>query len=257
MSNNIFTPLPVDLAKGPGGPISMDPQPWEVMEVLTEAWERFKANPIPLLVAFVVVTGLGFMVSMVISVPMNILGTILTESMENRDVGMILGFGLQMTSSVVSNMISIAFQIGMLKLGLMVARGEPVDTSMITSAYGRFLTFFGVFFLNALLVMVGALLLFVPGMIIGVGLMFATMFAIDTEMGVVDCLRASWKYTNGHKLSLVGLGFAMAGIALVAVLFTCGFGFLVVAPVMQLAMAIVYTRISGRLRSELPDPLLD
>ena len=254
MSDNLFSPLPTANAVAPGDIQDGTPIPWEATEVLSEAWEKFKANAPILIISTLVVFFASFLVNLIVQLPLNLITTgVQVVAQDNQAlvavvmiVGAILGGGIQFLVNTVA-------MIGLTKMNLAVARGQAADLNMLTSGYGRFFTVMGTQLLVFLAVFAGIICLFIPGIIIGWGLAMAQLYAIDSELGAVDCLRRSWEVMDGNKVKLF-LTFFLLGIAsFFAVIFTCGMGALVVMPVIGITTALIFTRVTGR--TGLPAPL--
>jgi len=226
--------------RGPEGPRygGGAPQPWEIGEVLSEAWDRFKMNW-----ALLVFTQLA--VQAIANVPQQ-LPTILKAAGvvdEKRDpVGYFLVF---LPCLLVSFAISSYLQCGLTRIWIGVARGETPGFGEIFSGGSRFLPMLGLQLLYALVITLGMLLLIVPGVILAIGLMLSQMFLIDQEMGPVEAMRASWEATQGHKGKLF-LFLLVSILVMIAGVVACCFGILAAVPTVWVATAIIYLRITGR-----------
>jgi uncharacterized membrane protein len=101
-------------------------------------------------------------------------------------------------------------------------------------------------------IVLGTLLLIVPGVILAFGWSMAPFYVIDAGLGPMSALRMSWGATKGQKGKLFGLAMLSAAIGFGG-LFACGVGIIPAFCVVYVAWAIVFTRISGR-EPALPDP---
>ncbi len=108
-----------------------------------------------------------------------------------------------------------------------------------------FWRFLGNWILLVLVIMIGMLLLVVPGIIAGVGLGFAPYLVIDRGKGPVAALKESWRITKGHKWQLFLLVLALIGINLLGLL-ALFVGVLVSAPVTWLAVAHAYRTLQAQ-----------
>ncbi len=253
MSDNLFSPLPTN-PTALGDIQDGSPIPWEATEVLSEAWEKFKANAVILIISTLIVFFGSFIINMIVQLPLNLITTGVQVVAQDNEalvmlvvvVGAVLGGGIQV-------LVNTAAMIGLTRMNLAVARGQTADLNMLTSGYGRFFSVMGTQILVFLAVFAGLVFLFVPGIIIAWGLAMAQLYAIDSELGAVDCLRRSWEVMDGSKIKLF-VTFLLLGIAsFFVVIFTCGMGALVAMPVMGLTTAIIFTRVTGR--TGLPAPL--
>jgi len=118
-----------------------------------------------------------------------------------------------------------------------------------------FWTYLGAFVLVATNIVVGFLLLVVPGFIFFLMLIFTTFIVIDRELGMFESMGESERITRGHKWSLLGLVLVLmlinvlGGIAFVV-------GLLVSMPVFYLAMTHAYRVLAGEVPAKRADAVL-
>jgi uncharacterized membrane protein len=125
------------------------------------------------------------------------------------------------------------------------ARRQPASFDTLTAGMGRFLSYFVVLVISMAGLFFGSMCLIVPGVILGLRLSMALLFAVDGQ-GPLQSLQASWRATRGEKGNLV-VFFVLETCVLVAGLLACGIGLFVAVPVVYLAWAIVYERLAARL----------
>lgn len=94
--------------------------------------------------------------------------------------------------------------------------------------------------LVALVVGLGTLMLFVPGVIAMLGLMLWPYAMVVEGHGPVDSLKRSWQLMDGSKRWLSLFLWAVSYPALFVVLFTCGVGSLVVMPFISVGYALIF-----------------
>ena len=139
--------------------------------------------------------------------------------------------------------------VGLNRIVLAAVRGETPEFGALFSGGNRYI----VALLSSLLMIVavyaGLLLLVIPGFIVGMGLVNVMWFAADSELGVLETLKASWNSMSGHKMKYFFFCIVLGLLNVVGML-ACGVGMLVSLPVTFLAMAIVYTRVTGRMGGE-------
>jgi uncharacterized membrane protein len=212
------------------------PQPWEIGEVISAAFEAFKANWVVLVFAHL----LGALLAAVPSLLPLILvlsGAIDVDSGAYR--------GIYGACMIVTFTLDVFLYIGLWRISLAAARGERPEFALLFSGGNRFLAMFGTFLLLMLVVGLGWVFLVVPGVILGLGLYMSTLFVVDQNMGPIDAMKASWSATLGHKprlfvFALLGVGMMIAGYI------ACLVGVFVVIPILSVASAIIYLRLSGR-----------
>ncbi len=93
--------------------------------------------------------------------------------------------------------------------------------------------------------MAGSLVLLVLSVFVTLRLHFAPYYVVDAGRGAIESLGSSWKATDGQLGQLVVFG-VLSGLLDLAGLCLCCVGFLPMMALTQLAQAIIYTRISGR-----------
>jgi uncharacterized membrane protein len=125
---------------------------------------------------------------------------------------------------------------GLYAMMLRVHRHEPIAFTDLFEGFREFGRAFGVYALSSLAIIVGLILLVVPGIILAVGLWPALFLVMEDDLGVVDTLKEAWAMTDGYRLQLFGLGvalffFFLAGVLafVVGLFFTGAFSVLVAA----------------------------
>lgn len=109
---------------------------------------------------------------------------------------------------------------------------------------GIMLNYFIAAILIAVSVVVGFILLIVPGIILMLALLFTYYIIIEKKLGAVEAMKESMRLTKGHRLKLLGLVLALGAINVLGfiLLFV---GMLVTIPVTLFAMAHAYRMLSG------------
>ncbi len=233
---------------GQGGPMQAYGQPmgapgtWDIGGVLGAGWEAFKKN----WVVFVFAPFVGFVVAYL---PMFLM----------MFIGGLIGNGV--VSAILSLVGLLAFMglfsfvyVGMIRMFLKGVRGETPSFGDIFSGGNRVVPMFVAVLLMSLIVGIGYCLLFVPGIILALGLNMTFFYVVDQNMGAVDALKASWAATDGQKLNLFLFGLVSFLVILAGEL-ACGVGVLVAAPVVTLAHAMIYLRLSGKTAAAAPAAL--
>lgn len=209
------------------------PLRWEPMQALRFGWDAVVRQPLVVLAWFV--------------------GTIVGSSITY--IGMIAQFALQANDQEVLGWIaycaglllgmplSIWMHMGLVRYTLKLARGQAPGFGEIFAG-GPLFPLIGASLLVALGVTVGFALLIVPGVVLALGWVFVTYLVIERRVGVLDAFGASWRATNGSKLSLLVLGLLCFAALLVGMLAFC-IGYLVAIPVCMIALAYVYLKVTG------------
>ena len=128
----------------------------------------------------------------------------------------------------------------------LVAHDNP-DTVDLSALWHPqpFWKYLGASILYALALVVGLILLIVPGIIFALMFMFTTFIVVDRELGPVEAMKESNRITYGHKWSLLGFTLVLVLINLLGVI-ALVVGLLVSIPVSSLAITHAYRVLSGR-----------
>lgn len=137
-------------------------------------------------------------------------------------------------------------QSGLTIFLLRLVRGERPDISEIFRG-ARFLwRGLGANLLYGLMVLVGFVLLIVPGII--VALMFSPFlyYLVDQNCGAIDSLKGAARITKGNLLALFVLGLVGAGLGLLGML-ACGIGVIFTVPLVMVIQTFGYLGMVGQL----------
>ena len=103
----------------------------------------------------------------------------------------------------------------------------------------NFWKYIGANILVAIIVVIGLVLLIIPGIIAAVGLMFTKYLVMDKNLGPVQAIKESWRITKKHILHLVGLLLVLIALNIAGAIALL-VGLLVTVPLTLLVMAHVY-----------------
>ena len=222
-------------ASGGEVPPRGEPQPWDVGDAVKGGWELYKAHWAPLTFGYFVVALIGGLPGQVAPM-LTVAGTI--------DQGSSTYYAIHLPLSFLGWLIAEFFMAGFTRTVLRAVRTNDASFGDFFSAGERFLPYIAMSFLKSLAIVVGLLLLVVPGIIVGLGFANAPFFVIDQRHGPIEALKASWEVSEGQKGNLFVLALAEVGLMLLGFI-ACCLGMFVAVPVMMLARAIVYTKMSG------------
>jgi uncharacterized membrane protein len=119
---------------------------------------------------------------------------------------------------------------------LKAARGDSLE---IKNMFEAFQNYFLAALLVAVIVIVGFILLVVPGIIFACKLAFTPYLVVDRKMAVIEAVKGSWSMTSGHawKVFLIGL---LAIPISIAGLICFGVGIILSIMWITLALASLY-----------------
>jgi uncharacterized membrane protein len=134
--------------------------------------------------------------------------------------------------------------VGFLRISLAAARGKAPEFMTIFSGFDRFLPLLVTNLIYYFGMMLGVLLLIVPGVILFLGFSLAQFYCVDARLGPFAALGESWRAMRGHKGQM--FVFICAGVAVYLLGFlACCVGSLPAGALLYVAWAIIYTRLSG------------
>lgn len=210
-------------------------------EAVRFGWETFKRRPW----FFVGATFVILLLSGLISGLTSGIDTALTGSAEEPTlIGTVVNLGL----GTLLSMGATAFYLA--------AHDNPDAADLSLLWHPRpFWKFLVASILLALAVIVGLVLLIVPGVILGLMFMFATFVVIEREFGPIEALSESNRLTRGHKWPLFGFVLLLILINLLG-LIAFVVGLLVSIPVSTLAFVHAYRVLGGKPGTTPPDAAL-
>jgi hypothetical protein len=194
---------------------------FSIKESLVFGWEVFKKQP-------------WFYISVVLALT---LFSIIVDMLINggRNDASLIGF---LISFLASTIVSIAYA----RLALSVAEGgTPVGWEGLWVP-DRFFPMLGTIALQGLIILVGLVLLIIPGIIAAVLLMFAQLAVVDKNLNPVEALKESYALAKPHLWQLVLFSFAILVLNVVGLL-ALVIGLLVTVPVSVIAVAHVYKKL--------------
>ena len=105
-----------------------------------------------------------------------------------------------------------------------------------------FLYYLAAQILVGLSVMLGLILLIVPGIIVALAFMFSSYLVVDKHRGPIEAIKESMRTTKGHRMQLFLLVLAIIGINILGLL-ALVVGLLVSIPVSMLAIVHAYRKL--------------
>ena len=141
---------------------------------------------------------------------------------------------------IVSIIVTPAFALSMVRVYLMVARGENPEIKDSFSGFDDFFSAFKVTFLVGIYTFLWGLLFVVPGIVKSYSYSMSMYILADNNgKSARECMRESMEMTEGHKMELFVLDLSFFGWGLLCLL-TCGIASLWVVPYMNATKANVY-----------------
>lgn len=200
-----------------------------VRECLSFGWSTFKSRP-----WFFIAIALVIMVIMVAIGLIEVLftGALGAEGMKNLD-------------SVVSLIQNVFVSMGTLYVYLRAH--DAIESAKLEDLWQPqiFWRYLGVSILSFIAIMLGFILLIVPGIIVAIALSFAGILVVEGGMGPVAALKESARLTKGHRMELFKLALASLGVNILGLL-ALGVGLLVTVPTTMISFIHAYRAIAGK-----------
>jgi hypothetical protein len=152
---------------------------------------------------------------------------------------------LSLLFSLGSWVVSIVSSIFVIKIGLKLYENDKIGSyDFLSFSSSLFFKFLLGYVLYTLLVVIGFILLIVPGVYLGIKYQYVQYLIVDKNMDVIEAFKESGKITDGHKWNLLLLVLMFLIIATLGAM-ALGVGLLVAIPIIIVAQAYVYKQLSS------------
>lgn len=145
---------------------------------------------------------------------------------------------------LVVNAISMIFSAGLLLIGIRKVAGENYTWKMVFDGFPVAGKIVGAFILQTLLVIVGFLLLILPGIYLLIGYLMTMPLIIDRKMSPWQAMETSRKAIHGHWWKIFGLSVVMSLLFLVSMI-PLGIGLVWTWPMFIVLGGVVYRCLFG------------
>lgn len=147
--------------------------------------------------------------------------------------------------SVVAIVVSLIVNLGLIRMYLDLADGTESKLERLFSQYRFFWKYLGGVIVYSLMVVLGLVLLIVPGIYLALRYQFFSYLIIDKNLGPIEALKGSAVMTDGVKWKLFGLSLTLLGLNLLGVV-ALVVGLLVTVPMSIMAYVYVYRALRDR-----------
>lgn len=142
--------------------------------------------------------------------------------------------------------LSLSMAVGMVKITLKLADNREAKLSdLFSKDIKLILKLVAVGIISGIIVLLGIILLIVPGIIFSMRLMFVGYFLIDKNLGPIEAIKASWNATRGNVWNLLGLAGLNFLVILVGAL-ALFVGLIWAIPTVTMASVYVYKKLSSK-----------
>ncbi len=162
--------------------------------------------------------------------------------------GIVQGFfGEGLLASLVSlgfTVLTLFFQIGFIKIILKLIDGQKAELPELWAYPQYLLRMIGASIVYGIIVMVGFILLIIPGIYLALRLQFYSYYIVDKNAGALDSLRMSWKATDKNVINIFLFMLLIVGINILGALALL-VGLLITIPVSFIAVTLLYRKLSA------------
>lgn len=208
---------------------------FSIKEALSFGWGTYKKDPIRWTAVF-----LG--APLALGVASELLSFVFVQASIQANAAEPVFMIVGVVISILTAVAGIVLQVGIIKIALAAVDGTPWHWKDLYQHYNRFRDFLLSNILYGLAVVVGLILLIIPGIVVAVALGVFHYALVDKKAGPLEALKQSRALTKGARwklflFTIVSFLVTIAGLAAVVI------GLLVAIPVMTLAGAWVYRQL--------------
>lgn len=146
--------------------------------------------------------------------------------------------------ALVGWILEFAVSLGVIGIALKIYDRKKVQYGNLFDYIHLIIPYIVASFIYGVIVLVGMILLVVPGIIWGIKYRYFVYYMVDKNKGPIDALKASAKITKGQKWNLFLLGLMLLGLNLLG---ACALlvGLFLTIPATMMAEAYVFRKLSG------------
>ena len=153
--------------------------------------------------------------------------------------------GQQFLMELIGLAVTATFCLGLFRIYLRFRDGEKPIFENLFDGVARAHTWIGASLIAGVAVVMGLILLIVPGVVMLIRLWFVGFVLVDDRVGPIDAIQRSWDLTRGHTMDLLVFFLLLVGLNLLGAV-CLGVGLLVTVPMTGLAMAHVYRHLKPK-----------
>ncbi len=210
------------------------PYDFQIMDVITEAWQRTSGLKGPVLGAGVLII-IALMAVGVVSMSLVDLFSAMNEGMLSL---------ISITFSSIISILSYPLFAGIIMMGLHRAIDAPVSYQMAFSYFSYTLPIVIASICMTIMISLGFFLLIIPGIYLSIAYMFTLPLIIDKNMDFWQAMETSRKAVSQHWFKFFFTGMLMAIIYLISAI-PLGLGLIWTIPMFIALQGVLYRRIFG------------
>ncbi len=141
-------------------------------------------------------------------------------------------------------------------VNLRAARGKKLEIKNMFEAFNNYLNVVLANLLVGAIIVIGLMLLIIPGIVFACKLAFVPYLVVDRKMEAIEAVKESWRMTGGHAWKVFFIG-VLAVVLAIAGLICFGIGIIFAVMWIRLAFASLYHAVttSGGAPEQLKTPI--
>lgn len=147
--------------------------------------------------------------------------------------------------SIITGLVSSTFALGLAKIYLRFRDGEKPIFENLFDGLARLHVYIAAMIILSIAVVMGLILLIVPGIIFLLRLWFVGFVVVDEKVGPLEAIQRSWDMTRGYTMDLFLLFILLVGLNILG-LVCLVVGLLATVPISGLALAYIYRHLKPK-----------
>ena len=209
---------------------------FNLSDVLSEGWEKTKGVK-----RYII--GAGILMYVAIFAAIMLMGFLMMPSSTSTEPSPMLILG-QLVVQVVIMAISLPVMAGIFIICMKQLKGHPVEFGDAFSAFGKTGKLLLTSILMNIMIMIGFLLLIIPGIYLGIAYMMAIPLVVDRDMSPWDAMETSRKAVTKHWFKFFLFMLVMSLIMAISMI-PLGLGLIWTVPMMAVGFAVMYRETFG------------
>lgn len=215
------------LERGLAGQYELKP-----VEVIKQAWAMLPGMKLPFWIAAIIYGSLSMVFSFVT-----------TKVAGDPAVGSVNWVGY-IAMNLLQMIVLTPMAAGMMMIGIKHAVGAPVNFNEIYQHFDKTMPLFLTMFLMYILIIIGFILLIIPGLYLSVGFALAIPLVVDKRMGPIEALTTSCKAITHKWFNFFGF-WILSMLVVLAGILALVVGVVWAYPLVVLGIGIIYRDIFG------------
>lgn len=215
---------------------------FSIKEICSEAWTLVKGAKLSFLIATIVYFVVYFVIAFAVNMILAAVGFSM-PSMFAAEAGLGSGIG-QLIQGILVTLLVTPLGVGLFMLGIRRSVGKSLPTGELFAHYGKMVPLFVVTVLVYLFMLIGFLLLILPGIYLAIGYSMALPLVVDQGLSPTQAMKTSRKTIHKKWFAYFGLILVMM-LAMIIGFLALGIGLFWAGPFCLIAYGIAYRNMFG------------